>query len=79
MHSEQVIQVEWAGNQQMILVPQEFELESREAVIRKEGNRLIIEPVKQSSLLALLMTLSPIEDEFPDVDTDLLSLDSDVL
>lgn len=79
MHSEQVIQVEWAGNQQMIRVPQEFELESREAVIRKEGNRLIIEPVKQSSLLALLMTLSPIEDEFPDVDTDLLSLDSDVL
>ncbi|MBI1294008.1 AbrB/MazE/SpoVT family DNA-binding domain-containing protein [bacterium] len=79
MHSEQVIQVEWSGSQQMIRVPQEFELESREAVIRKEGNRLIIEPVNDSSLLALLMTLSPIEDEFPDVDTDLLSLDSDVL
>jgi antitoxin VapB len=79
MQTEQVVQLEWAGSQQMIPVPQELELESKEALIWREGNRLIIEPVNPSSLLALLMTLSPIEDEFPDVDTELLSLDNVVL
>jgi virulence-associated protein VagC len=48
-------------------------------LIRKEGNRLIIEPVNASSLLAILMALEPIEDAFPDVDADLLPLDNVVL
>jgi antitoxin VapB len=33
--------------------------------MRKEGERLIIEPAPKQSLLALLATLEPIDEEFP--------------
>jgi antitoxin VapB len=79
MQTEQLVQLEWVGSQQTIRIPHEFELKSGEALIRKEGNCLIIEPVQASSLLSLLSTLEPIEEEFPDVDVDLLSLDQVVL
>jgi antitoxin VapB len=79
MQSEQLIQLQRVGSQQTIRIPREFELESDEALIRKEGNRLIIEPVHASSLLAILLTLEPIEDAFPNVDDDLLPLDNVVL
>jgi antitoxin VapB len=36
--------------------------------MHKDGGRLIIEPVPPRSLLALLATLRPIEDEFPPID-----------
>jgi antitoxin VapB len=79
MQSEQLIQLQRVGSQQTISIPREFELDSDKALIRKEGNRLIIEPVNASSLLAILMALEPIEDSFPDVDADLLPLDDVVL
>ena len=79
MPAEQLVHIERIGSQQTLRIPQEFELASDEAMIRKEGERLIIEPVRKASLLALLVTLEPIEDEFPDVDTDLPPLDDIVL
>ena len=79
MQSEQLIQLQRVDSQQTIRIPHEFELDSDKALIRKEGNRLIIEPVNASSLLAILMALEPIEDAFPDVDADLLPLDNVVL
>jgi len=33
--------------------------------MRKEGESLIIEPAPINSLLAMLATLSPVEEEFP--------------
>ena len=33
--------------------------------MRKEGDRLIIEPVPPKSLLAVLATLTPMRDDFP--------------
>ena len=52
-----------------------FELESDEAIIHKEGDRLIVEPVGKSRLLALLATLEPLDETFPDVDEALPPLD----
>jgi antitoxin VapB len=49
----------------------EFELEGSEAVISRDGDRLIIEPVRKSKLLDLLATWDPLEEKFPDVDTTL--------
>jgi antitoxin VapB len=63
------------GQDQVLTIPQEFALPSTEVVLRKEGNRLIIEPIRHNSLLALLSTLEEITDNFPDIDEGLLPLD----
>jgi len=55
------------GRNQAVRIPREFELPGEDAVIRKEGGRLIIEPTSPRSLLALLATLQPIEEDFPPI------------
>jgi antitoxin VapB len=55
------------GRNQAVRIPREFELAGEDAVMRKEGHRLIIEPVPPRSLLALLSTLEPIDEDFPNV------------
>ena len=56
------------GRDQILRIPREFELEGDEAIVRREGDRLIIEPTRKGRLLDLLATLEPIEESFPDVD-----------
>jgi len=56
------------GRNQAVRIPREFELPGEDAVMRKEGGRLIIEPAPPRSLLALLATLAPIDEDFPHVD-----------
>ncbi|MGB5200385.1 MAG: AbrB/MazE/SpoVT family DNA-binding domain-containing protein [Sedimenticolaceae bacterium] len=63
------------GRNQALRIPREFELEGNEAVLRKEGDRLIIEPVRKGRLLAVLASLEPLEEPFPDIDADLAPLD----
>jgi antitoxin VapB len=36
--------------------------------MRKEGRRLIIEPVQRTSLLEFLATLEPIDEDFPKIE-----------
>jgi antitoxin VapB len=50
-----------------------------EAILRKKGDRLIVEPVRKGRLLALLDTLEPLNGSFPDVDEDLSPLDDTAL
>lgn len=63
-----------SGQNQVLTIPHEFALPGTEVLLRKEGNRLIIEPLRQTSLLLLLATLETIPDPFPDVDEGLLPL-----
>jgi len=63
------------GQDQVLTIPHEFALSSTEVLLRKEGQRLIIEPIPSNSLLSLLSTLSDITDDFPDIDDELVSLD----
>ncbi len=54
---------------QAIRIPREFELEGTQAIIRKEGNRLIIEPVsKPNRLLALLDTWDAMDETLPEIE-----------
>lgn len=64
------------GRNQAIRIPAEFELPGKEALIRKDGDRLIIEPkAKKMTLLEFLDQMEPIPD-FPDIDdSDLPPLD----
>jgi antitoxin VapB len=55
------------GRNQAVRIPREFELPGKEAIMRKDGDRLIIEPAPPKSLLALLATLAPLDEEFPPV------------
>lgn len=48
-------------------IPREFQLPGKDAIMRKEGDRLIIEPVPPKSLLAVLDSLTPIKDRFPPI------------
>ena len=63
------------GRNQALRIPREFEFEGDEAIVRKEGDRLIVEPVRKGRLLALLGSLEPLDESFPDVDEDLVPLD----
>lgn len=63
------------GRNQAVRIPREFELEGDEAILHKEGDRLILEPVRKGRLLALLASLEPIDEAFPDIDEELGSLD----
>lgn len=55
------------GRNQAVRIPREFQLPGDDAIIRKEGNKVIIEAAAPRSLLALLATLEPLGDEFPSV------------
>ena len=56
------------GRNQALRILREFELGSEEPLIRKEGDCLIVEPVRKGQLLALLATLDTLTDPFPDID-----------
>jgi antitoxin VapB len=47
--------------------PREFELPGDDAIMRKDGNKLIIEAVAPRSLIALLATLEPLDEGFPPI------------
>jgi antitoxin VapB len=70
-NSERHVRIFRNGRNQAIRIPREFELEGEEAVIHKEGDRLIVEPVRKGRLLALLASLPPLTESFPDIDDDL--------
>jgi antitoxin VapB len=55
------------GRNQAVRIPREFELPGKDAVMRKEGQRLIIEPAPPKSLLAVLAKLRPINERFPTI------------
>jgi antitoxin VapB len=53
------------GRNQAVRIPREFELPGEDAVMRKEGKRLIIEPAPAMSLFDLLDSWEPMEEEIP--------------
>jgi len=55
------------GRNQAVRIPREFEFRGEDAVMRKEGDRLIIEPAPPKSLLAVLATLTPLQEDFPPI------------
>jgi len=73
--SERHVRLFRNGRNQALRIPREFELEGDEAIIHKEGDRLIIEPLRKGKLLTLLSTLEPLSEDFPDVDESLPALD----
>jgi antitoxin VapB len=46
----------------------EFELPGDEAIMHRDGDRLVIEPVRRRGLVALLKTMQRPDEEFPRID-----------
>ncbi len=55
------------GSNQAIRIPRDLELDAEEATIRKDGKRLVIEPVERRSVLKLLSTWRPLDVRFPEI------------
>lgn len=53
------------GRNQAVRIPRELELPGDEAILHKEGDRVVIEPAPPDSLLVVLATLKPLEEELP--------------
>jgi len=58
---------------QAIRIPVEFELPGSEAIISRDGGRLIIEPLRKKGLSALLDSWEPLDEEFPEIDDPALA------
>ena len=56
------------GQDQAVRIPREFELPSEDAIMCKQGDKLIIEPAPKRDLIAFLNTLEPLDEEFPEID-----------
>ena len=59
---------------QAVRIPADFELPGTSVMIHREGDRLILEPIRRKNLLEVLAGLEPLgpEDQFPDIDDTLL-------
>ena len=65
---ERLVRLFRNGRNQAVRIPRQFELPGEEAIIRKEGERLVIEPVPKKSLLDVLAGLEPLQEDFPPID-----------
>jgi antitoxin VapB len=56
------------GRNQAVRIPREFELPGEDAIMRKEGSKLVIEPKpRKPSLIELLDSWEPIDEELGDI------------
>ena len=51
------------GRNQVVRIPRDMELPGDEAIIHRDGEKLIIEPVARCSLLEVLANLKPLDEE----------------
>jgi antitoxin VapB len=68
MTAERRVKVFRSGRNQAVRIPREFELPGDQAIMRKEGSRLIIEPAPTEDLLAALAQHQPLEEDFPPIE-----------
>lgn len=68
MPNERHVRLFKNGRNQALRIPREFELPGNEAILRREGSRLTVEPVPPRSLLAVLATWEPAGEDFPGIE-----------
>lgn len=67
MNTERQVRLFRNGRNQALRIPRDLELPGRTATLRKEGTRLIVEPLAGPSLLAVLAKLKPLDEELPPI------------
>ncbi|MES2337883.1 MAG: AbrB/MazE/SpoVT family DNA-binding domain-containing protein [Pseudomonadota bacterium] len=71
MKHERIVKLFKNGRSQAVRIPRDFELPGEDAIMRKEGDRLIIEAARPKSLLALLATFETIDEDIGPIDDPL--------
>lgn len=56
------------GRNQAVRIPREFELEGTEVLVRKEGDHLILTPIRKNRLLELLASWGPLDEQLPEIE-----------
>ncbi|MDX2222718.1 MAG: AbrB/MazE/SpoVT family DNA-binding domain-containing protein [Rhodospirillaceae bacterium] len=56
------------GRNQAVRIPRDFELPGTDAVMTKDGDRLIIEAKRRPSFLEALRSLKPIRERLPKIE-----------
>ena len=56
------------GRNQAVRIPREFELPGEDAIMRRDGDKLVIEAAPPKSLLSILAELTPIEECLAEID-----------
>ena len=60
------------GRNQAVRIPVEFELPGDEATIHREGDTLVIVPLRKMGLAALLDSWEPLDEPFPEIEDQLV-------
>jgi antitoxin VapB len=56
------------GRSQAIRIPKEFEMPGNEAIITRDGEKLVLQPVERKpNLLEVLAAMTPSDEEFPEI------------
>ena len=76
MDEGRVVRIFRNGGNQAVRIPREFEFSVKEATMIRDGECLVIRPRPAHGFFATLARLSPLAEEFPDVDEDLVPLKS---
>ncbi len=56
------------GRNQAVRIPVEFELPGDEAILSREGDRLVLQPTRKRGLLGLLATMQPLDEGLPEIE-----------
>jgi antitoxin VapB len=68
VQAERIVRLFRNGRNQALRIPRDLELPGNEALLHKEGNRLIVEPVRRPSVLDLLASWEPLDEDFPEIE-----------
>jgi antitoxin VapB len=68
VQTERIVRLFRNGRNQALRIPRDLELPGNEALLRKEGDRLVVEPVRRPSLLELAASWEPLDEDFPEIE-----------
>ena len=56
------------GRNQAVRIPREFKLQGTQALMRRDGDNLVITPIRKTGLLAVLAQMRPMNEDFAEIE-----------
>jgi antitoxin VapB len=74
-HDQRHVKLFRNGRNQAVRIPVEFELSGNEALMHREGDRLVIVPLRKRGLATLLDSWEPLTESLPEVEDQSVNAD----